>query len=353
MALFFYALQVGLCVHLSFNNKQMDSLTQIALGIATAELCAGAKLQRRTFLYGAVLGTLPDLDVAVGLLLNPVEGVALHRGFSHSLFAFLFLSPILGWLISKIEKGKISLRNATNLVCWCLLTHVLLDLFTSWGTQVFWPLPNRVALKTIFVIDPLYTLPLLISLLIAWRKPTFSLRKKYVIRGISISSAYLFLTCGLKLYALQQFKNALEEQHVAYNAIIVKPTAFNCILWNANVATDEAYLLGDYSLFDSQPITFDRYPKNNNLAQELSGNPDFETLKKVSEGWFIISRKENHYYFNDLRFGLLNKDPEQPQFAFRYVFLEEDGQLKAQEVPKQKRDGKALLLNILHRIKVN
>jgi inner membrane protein len=331
----------------------MDSLTQIALGIATAELCAGEKLQRRTFLYGAILGTIPDLDVVVGQFLDPANGVAIHRGLSHSVLFFLLLSPILGWVITRIEKEKISFRSASLLAFWCLLTHVLLDLFTSWGTQIFWPLPHRIALKTIFVIDPLYTLPLLICLIIAWRKQSYPLRRKYVLRGIYISSFYLLLTCGLKLYVLQQFKNALEKQQIVYTDLIVKPTAFNTILWNANVAVNDTYLLGDYSLFDSQPVTFKRYKKNNALAERLAGNPDFETLKKVSEGWFIVTEKDNNYYFNDLRFGLLNSDPEHPQFAFSYVFKDDNGELKAHEVPKQKRDGKALMKGILKRIQGN
>lgn len=331
----------------------MDSFTQILLGIATAELCAGEKLHRKTFLYGAILGTIPDLDVVVGQFLNPVDGVAIHRGLSHSLLFFMLLSPILGWIITKIERGKIGFRSASLLVFWCLLTHVLLDMFTSWGTQIFWPLPDRIALKTIFVIDPLYTLPLLVSLILAWYKPTFELRKKHVWRGIYISSLYLILTCFLKLYALEQFKNTLQQQNITYNDIIVKPTAFNCVLWNANVSTKDDYLLGDYSLFDSQPITFERYEKNILLSEELAGNPDFETLKKVSEGWFIVTKNNNQYYFNDLRFGLLTTDRRYPQFAFSYVFKDEKGELKAQEVPKQKRDGKALMQGILNRIKGN
>jgi len=331
----------------------MDSFTQIVLGIATSELCAGEKLQRKTFLYGTILGTIPDLDIVVGQFMSPVDGVAIHRGLSHSLLFFALLSPILGWVIAKIEHGKIGFRSASLMAFWCLLTHILLDLFTSWGTQVFWPLPDRLALKTIFVIDPLYTFPLLISLITAWRKPTFSLRKKFVLRGIYISSFYLALTCGLKLYALQQFKNALQQQNIQYSDLIVKPTAFNCILWNANIATEDAYLLGDYSLFDSQPITFETYPKHNELEQQFEGNPDFETLKDVSEGWFIITQKDNLYYFNDLRFGVLTKDPKQPQFAFSYVFKEDNGVLKAHEVPKQKRDGKALMKGILNRMMGN
>ncbi|RZJ59989.1 MAG: metal-dependent hydrolase [Flavobacterium sp.] len=331
----------------------MDSFTQILLGIATAELCAGDKLQRRTFAYGAVLGTIPDLDVIVGLFLDPVQGVALHRGLSHSIVFFALLSPILGWIIGTIESSRISFKSASQLAFWCLFTHVLLDVFTSWGTQVFWPLPDRVALKTIFVIDPLYTVPLFIALIAAWRKKEYTIRRKYVLRGIYISSCYLLITCGLKLYATSKFENALEKGSITYTDLIVKPSAFNCILWNANVATTDAYLIGDYSIFDSRPISFKKYKKNNALAEQLKGTSDYETLRRVSEGWFIITKNDGNFYFNDLRFGLLNDDTYNPQFAFSYIFKEVDGKLKASEVPKKKRDGAALMKRTFTRLKGN
>ena len=334
-------------------SKIMDSFTQILLGIATAELCAGDKLQRRTFAYGAVLGTIPDLDIIVGLFLDPVQGVAIHRGLSHSIVFFALISPLLGWIISKIESGGISFKSASQLAFWCLFTHVLLDVFTSWGTQVFWPLPDRIALKTIFVIDPLYTVPLLIALIATWRKKEYTIRRKYVLRGIYISSCYLLITCSLKLYATSKFEKALEKESTTYTDLIVKPSAFNCILWNANVATTDAYLIGDYSIFDSKPISFKKYKKNNALAEQLEENADFETLKNVSEGWFIITQNNGSFYFNDLRFGLLNEDVNHPQFAFSYIFNEVDGELKASEVPKDKRDGAALMKRTLTRLKGN
>ncbi|SDX86708.1 metal-dependent hydrolase [Flavobacterium degerlachei] len=331
----------------------MDSFTQIALGIAVAEICAGKKLKNKTFLYGSVLGTIPDLDVVVGLFLDPIDAVLIHRGISHSLFLFLFLSPLLGWLISKTEKNKINFLHASNMVFWCLFTHVLLDMFTSWGTQIIWPLDYRFALKTIFVVDPLYTIPLVIALIIVWKTKDAVLRKKHIIKGLLISSFYLLLSCFIKLYALSQFEKALKRQGITYSEIIVKPTAFNTILWNANVAKPDSYLLADYSLLDSQPITFTAYNKNKPLESKLNGNSDFEKLKKASEGWYIISQKNKSLYFNDLRFGLLNDNPINPQFAFSYKFIATDSQLKAVEVPKSKRDGKRLLLKIANRIKGN
>ena len=331
----------------------MDSFTQIVLGIAVAEVCAGKKLKNRTFIYGAILGTLPDLDVIVGLFLNPVDAILIHRGISHSLFLFLLVSPILGWLISKLEKGKISFFSATNMAFWGLLTHVLLDIFTSWGTQIFWPLEPRLALKTIFVIDPLYTIPLIVALVFVWKTKNTTLRNKYIIRGLIISSSYLLLSCFIKLYTLSQFEKALKNQGIQYSKIIVKPTAFNLILWNANVATSDNYLLSDYSLFDTQPISFVVYNKNKILEKQLLGNSDFEKLKKASEGWYIISKKDGDLYFNDLRFGLLNDNPTNPQFAFSYQFIQNPAGMHAIEVPKSKRDGKKLLQKIFTRLKGN
>ena len=332
----------------------MDSLTQIVLGIATAELVAGKKLQNKTFLYGAVLGTIPDLDIIVGKFMSDVNGVAIHRGLSHSILFFLFLSPIFGWVISKIEKNTINFKSASLLVFWCLVTHVLLDLFTSWGTQILWPLDYRFALKTIFVIDPLYTIPQLISLIFVWKNKDSLIRRKYVIRGLVISSSYLLLTCVLKLFAVYQFEKALKNQKLTYQELIVKPTAFNCVLWNANISTTKGYYLADYSLFDSQPIQFTFYPKNLKLEEKLVNSYDFQQLKKISEGWYLVSEQNNRLYFNDLRFGLLNDNPENPQFAFSYEFkVNSNENLTAHEVPKAKRDGKALLKKIFTRLKGN
>ncbi|WP_338378882.1 metal-dependent hydrolase [uncultured Flavobacterium sp.] len=332
----------------------MDSLTQIVLGIATAELIAGKKLQNKTFLYGAILGTIPDLDVLVGQFMSDVDGVAIHRGLSHSLLFFVFLAPLLGLVITKLEKGLLDFKKASWLAFWCLVTHIALDLFTSWGTQILWPLEHRFALKTIFVIDPLYTVPLLISLVYVWRNKDSFLRMKYLKRGLFFSTGYLCLTCVLKLIAVHKFEKALMSQNIPFQELMVKPTAFNTVLWNANVATPTGYYLADYSFLDSQPISFTFYAKNRDLENKLEYVADFQKLKQISEGWYLVTEEKDNLYFNDLRFGLLNADSKQLQFAFSYQFVANaDGTLRANEVPKKKRDGKMLLQHIITRIKGN
>jgi len=236
---------------------------------------------------------------------------------------------------------------------WCLFTHALLDMCTTWGTQILWPLPYRYSLNSIFVIDPLYTVPLLITLIMVWRTKNNVLRTRYVKWGLYISTGYLLLACGIKLYALNQFEKALAVQKIAYNEIMVKPTAFNLILWNANIATKEGYLLGDYSLFDTQPIAFKSYPKNPELEIALKDNTDFKKLQIASEGWYLVSQYNGKLYFNDLRFGLLNNNPNNPQFVFSYEFVPTPQGLKAFEVLKNNRDGKALLKRIFTRLQGN
>src|SRR5690606_9714865 len=148
----------------------MDSLTQIVLGAAVGEAVLGRKVGNKAMLYGAIAGTIPDLDTFASYFVDTVTAIEIHRGFTHSIFFSVVFAPVFGWLISKIER-----KSAANWIDWSrlmffgLFTHPLLDSFTTWGTQLFWPLDIRLDLKTIFVIDPLYTLPFLIFLILAMR----------------------------------------------------------------------------------------------------------------------------------------------------------------------------------------
>ena len=82
----------------------MDSLTQVALGSAVGYAVLGNKVGRKAVLWGAILGTLPDLDVFLPYG-GSVEAFTYHRGFSHSFFVHLLISPLIVWLILKIHTG--------------------------------------------------------------------------------------------------------------------------------------------------------------------------------------------------------------------------------------------------------
>lgn len=87
----------------------MDSLTQMLLGAAVGEAAIGKKVGNWAILWGAVAGTIPDLDVLAFHFTDNITALEIHRGFSHSLFFSVLFAPIFGFIISKIH----SKLNAT------------------------------------------------------------------------------------------------------------------------------------------------------------------------------------------------------------------------------------------------
>jgi inner membrane protein len=87
----------------------MDSLTQIVLGAACGELALGKKIGNKALLFGAIGGTIPDLDVYVGRWIydNEIDIMAFHRGFMHSIVFAILGAFFFGWLVHKLyDSGK-------------------------------------------------------------------------------------------------------------------------------------------------------------------------------------------------------------------------------------------------------
>jgi len=83
----------------------MDSLTQIVLGAACGEVVLGKKIGNRAMMWGAVGGTIPDLDVLGNFMMTDMQALAFHRGISHSIF-FAVTTPFLfGYLVDKLYQG--------------------------------------------------------------------------------------------------------------------------------------------------------------------------------------------------------------------------------------------------------
>tara|TARA_R100001369_G_scaffold29172_4_gene52745 strand:- start:238035 stop:239036 length:1002 start_codon:yes stop_codon:yes gene_type:complete len=330
----------------------MDSLTQIVLGAAVGEAVLGKKVGNKALLYGAIAGTIPDLDSLAPLFRDTLTAIEIHRGFTHSIVFSILFAPVFGWIISKIErKTGISWKEWSWLMFWGFITHPLLDAHTTWGTQLFWPLDLRLAYKNIFVIDPLYTLPFLVFVILAMRsRPGSIKRRRYNNLGLIISSIYMLCTIGLKGITYFKFKNALEEQNISYRQMQTRPSPFNTIMWSANVELEKVYLLGDYSIFDTKPIQFKRIPKNHFLVDSYKNDKDLKRVIAISQGWYSISEREGSLVFNDLRFGAYNSETSDPKFVFSYILKEKEGELKVEEVPRDPEDAKRVLNNLASRV---
>ena len=330
----------------------MDSLTQIVLGAAVGEAVLGKKVGNKAMLYGAIAGTIPDLDTIWGKFLDPLTAIEIHRGISHSIIFSVVMAPILGWLVAQLhKKAQAGWKDWSWLFFWGLVTHPLLDAHTTWGTQLFWPLDLRLAYQNIFVIDPLYTLPFLIFLILAIRLPKASKkRRKWNNLGLIISSAYMVMTLVLKGISYQKFTEALDREKIEYLQIDTRPAAFNTILWHANIDVGDAYLLGDYSFFDSQPISFKYVPKDRQLLGDFRNSETIERLDKISNGWYAIEKRDGELYYNDLRFGVYDLDAKDLRFVFSYQLIPEGDGLEIREAERDPEAMKQVLASLWSRI---
>lgn len=230
----------------------MDSVTQAALGAAIGGAVLGRRLGRKAILIGALVGTLPDLDVVLDYG-DAVANITEHRGFSHSLFVLTGLATLMALLCARFAPARdISLRRWWIFFTLILITHPLLDALTTYGTQLLWPLDlPPVAWPIIFIIDPLYTLPLLIALgiaLVSKRIP------KACAWGLAISSIYLVMAAGAKTLVEQRLAPVLAEQGLNEAPLLIQPSPFNIVLWRATVIDGDRYYESLISVFDGDHV---------------------------------------------------------------------------------------------------
>jgi inner membrane protein len=306
----------------------MDSITQAALGAAVAEAGFGrSRLGNKAILWGIALGTLPDLDVLAYPWLDQMQQLYWHRGISHSLFFILLASPLFGWLIHRFHRSRVSLLRASLTVAAILLTHVLIDVFTVYGTSVFEPFSQvRVGFNNLFIIDPLYTLPLLAGLLVAWFCQTDSpLRSRANATGLILSTLYVVWSLGAKTWADQQFAKALNEQGIPFTQRMSSPTPFNTFLWRSLAANEEYLWIGYFSIFDRPgKIHFDRLPRNLSLLEGTTDTRAVQTLAWFSNGYHRATMENGQLVMSDWRFGEIRPhfdplgatDPVAPIFSW-------------------------------------
>jgi inner membrane protein len=333
----------------------MDSLTQIVLGASVGEAVCGKKAGNKALLWGAIAGTIPDLDVLASPFLDLVGELYYHRSITHSiLFAFL-ASPIFGWMVKRIDKkGEASFYDWTWLFFLGFTTHVLLDCFTTWGTKVFYPFSDyAVSFHNIFVIDPLYTIPFLICTVVLMFYHRKDQRRSYWnYTGIVISSAYMLLTLINKQIVNSVMVENLNDQKKSYLRYSTKPTPFNAILWSGTAETDSGYFIGYYSFFDKdKKVDFAYFPKNHHLLNPYWEDKKLQTLLNITEGYYTVEDRGDSLLINDLRFGQLDGwGKGEEGFAFVYIVQPGKGSLSFSQVPNDTKKARALLGDLWKRI---
>jgi len=291
----------------------MDSLTQIALGAAVGVAVMGRRTAVwKAALWGAVAGTLPDLDTFVDHG-NAILNMTRHRAESHSLFYLTLAAPVLAWLASRLH-GEPALFRRWWLALWlALVTHPLLDVMTVYGTQLLFPFSDYpFGVGSIFIIDPLYTVPLIAGVVLAWRlKHLRGLR--WNAAGLVLSTLYLGWSYGAQQRAAQVARASLEAQGIAASRLLVTAAPFNTLLWRLVATTPTQYFEGHYSLLDDSPrVAWTAHERKAALITQYGQAPSVARIAAFSHGFYRMSEAGGRLYVTDLRMG------QEPAYTFNF-----------------------------------
>lgn len=291
----------------------MDSLTQIALGSAVTVAVMGRRTAVwKAALWGAVAGTLPDLDAFIDHG-NAILNMTRHRAESHSLLYVTLAAPLLAWAVSRLH-GEPALLRRWWLALWlALFTHPLLDAMTVYGTQLLQPFSDHpFAVGSIFIIDPLYTVPLLVGVVAALRlKSRRGLR--WNAAGLVLSTLYLGWSVGAQQQATTVARASLQAQGIAASGLLVTPAPFNTLLWRLVATTPTHYLEGHYSLLDDSPrIRWSAHDRGAALMDRHGQEPSVARIAAFSQGFYRLSQSGGRLFVTDLRMG------QEPAYTFHF-----------------------------------
>jgi inner membrane protein len=333
----------------------MDSITQIVLGASVGEAVCGKRAGNKALVWGAVAGTIPDLDVLATPFMDMVDQLDFHRGVTHSILFALVVSPLLGGLVKRIHRhDPATFRDWTLVFFLGFVTHALLDCCTTWGTKLFYPFSDRaISFQNVFVIDPLYTVPFLICVIaVFFYHRTDKRRRFWNYAGLTISTAYL-LVSGLNKFAVNRvFEANLDRQNISYTRYSTRPTPLNTLLWSVTAEVPEGYYIGYYSLLDpDKDVHFRYFPKNHDLLGPWQEHAKLQQLLNITEGYYTVHAASDSLLISDLRFGQLDGWGEANEpFTFTYIVRNQGGNLHFSQLPNDAQKARKLMPDLLRRI---
>jgi len=277
----------------------------------------GRKVGRKAMLWGAACGTLPDLDVFLPFG-DPIKDFTYHRSFSHSIFILSLLTPLIVWLILKLHPKLARYKKGWGALVWCsFMTHILLDCFTVYGTQIFWPFWDYpVGWASIFIIDPLYTVPLLCGVIAALVMSRANDRGYQINRvTLTVTSFYLVWSLSAQAYVTAAVEKSLARQTVPYDKLLVSAGPLNTLLWRIIAQqSDGNYYEGYYSLLDGHSeVTLNRYESRTELLTDLENHWPVERLRWFTKGFLKVSQTDGSVVISDLRMG------SEPSYVFSFI----------------------------------
>jgi inner membrane protein len=283
-------------------------------------------------LWGGVCGTLPDLDVLIDYG-DPISNMTLHRAHSHALFWLTLASPLIAAGVAWLHGEWMLVRRWWLAVWLALVTHPLLDAMTVYGTQLALPLTNHpFGVGSIFIIDPLFTLPLVVGVVaaLAWRAAPVAARGlRWNAWGLALSTSYLAWGVLAQQWVAAHAAEDLARAGIRADRVLITPAPLQSLLWRVVVVEGDAFHEGFHSFFDgARPIRFDRFERGATLEAELAGDPRVETIAAFSKGFYKLAQRGSDVLLSDLRMG------QEPNYVFAFVVAQKASAARPVDPPR-------------------
>lgn len=340
----------------------MDPITHGLFGATIAQLGFRQRIGRDATVVATLAAMLPDVDLLVprlaqmaGISLGPFREYMEHRGLTHSaLFApviALVVAAIwggvrflVGWLRAR-GRGKSPAApqnpspealqpqppgpaNAPASFGWllslCLLalySHLLLDVSTSYGTELLSPVSRqRFSLNALPIVDVFFTSILVLALtgciLIVRKAAPWAHRAALAVAWVGLGLSLSYITAGAVIgeRLAAQAKSALGARDVA-----AYPQIPSILVWRVTARDDQFWYVTKQNVLFSPPLTADRFHVSVSeerdqavtAARELPAVREFywfaegqvrPTVERTEQARMVI--------FNDMRYGYRPDSPE-------------------------------------------
>jgi inner membrane protein len=180
----------------------MDTISHGFAGSVFARSLAEGPGARIALILGAAAAMIPDLDFL--FFSTRLDYLREHRGWTHSFLVLPFLALALALL------ARVADRRARLVTLWLfaavgILTHILFDWITSFGTMFFTPLTRtRYSLDWVFILDPIFTTIALAALVLSLVFRGHG--RRIATAGAGVLAAYIALCALLHARALSTWK---------------------------------------------------------------------------------------------------------------------------------------------------
>ncbi len=319
----------------------MDSITQAALGALCGELVLGKKLGNYGVLWGALFGTLPDLDIIAYPFLSASEQLTWHRGLSHSVLVIFIATFLFGWMIQKLYREldpEISFKRGSLFVFLAWSTHVWIDCFNTYGTMILEPFSSdRIAMNNIFIIDLFFLVPILLCIISCMtffrKKPS----KRIKLASLTAIWLCLYFSASLiiKQKANEHFESFLVAKGISKSRMVTVPTVSNIFLWRMIAEdTDGKTIHTSYwSIFDKANTKYKvlSISKDHHLEADFKDSEDLRVITWFTDGWhktYQAPAKPNTIYIAAMKMGEIQIPTETGQElrpAFIWSITRNDG----------------------------